>query len=57
MLDAIEAYSIALFTRVLGYRPEEVQVLLAKMREQYKNPELHIYYIYHITYGQKPEEG
>ncbi|KAH7030077.1 putative TAM domain methyltransferase [Macrophomina phaseolina] len=57
VLDAIEAYSIALFTRVLGYKPEEVQVLLAKMREQYKNPELHIYYIYHITYGQKPEEG
>ncbi|EOD44847.1 putative tam domain methyltransferase protein [Neofusicoccum parvum UCRNP2] len=57
VLDAIEAYSIALFTRVLNYSAEEVQVMLAKMREEYKNPELHIYWIYHVTYGQKPEDA
>ncbi|KAH7061574.1 methyltransferase [Macrophomina phaseolina] len=55
VLEAIEAYSLALFTRVLKYTPEEVQVMMAKIRSEFKDPEVHLYWIYHITYGQKPE--
>lgn len=57
VLEAIEAYSLALFTRVLKYTPEEVQVMMAKIRKEFKDPEVHLYWIYHITYGQKPESA
>ncbi|KKY15468.1 putative tam domain methyltransferase [Diplodia seriata] len=54
VLEAIEAYSLALFTRVLKYSPEEVQVMMSKIRKEFKDPEVHVYWIYHVTYGQKP---
>lgn len=57
VLEAIEAYSLALFTRVLKYTPEEVQVMMAKIRKEFKDPEVHLYWIYHITYSQKPESA
>ncbi|KAF2141606.1 uncharacterized protein K452DRAFT_351184 [Aplosporella prunicola CBS 121167] len=57
VLEAIEAYCLALFTRVLDYRPEEVQVMMAKMQKEYKDPDVHINWVYHVCYGQKPESA
>ena len=42
-LEGVEAWSMALFTRVLGWSPEAVQVHLAGVRKDYKNPSLHPY--------------
>jgi hypothetical protein len=40
---ALEAYSLALFTRVGGWKNEEVQVLFAKVREELKTNRIHLY--------------
>lgn len=35
---------MALYTRVLGWSPEEVQVFLAKVRDDMKSNRIHAYY-------------
>ena len=56
MLDAVEPYTLALFTRVLNYTNEEAQVFFAKVRSDLRNPKNHIYSIFHYVYGQKPKD-
>jgi len=55
ILDGLEGFSMALFTRVLGWQPEEVQRFLVGVRQDVKNRQIHNYYNIHIVYGQKPE--
>ncbi|BDD61381.1 hypothetical protein MPDQ_001215 [Monascus purpureus] len=55
-LEGIEAWTMGLFTRVLGWSPEEVQVHLAKARKDIQNPDLHGYVLLYVVYGQKPKE-
>jgi len=57
LLESIEAYSLALFTRVLGYELAELQVLLAQVRAEIKDPKNHLYCTAHYIYGQKPSKG
>ncbi|OAP64727.1 hypothetical protein AYL99_00699 [Fonsecaea erecta] len=54
MTEAMQAYSLALFTRVLGWEPAEVEVLLAGARKDLNNPNYHLYTRLHIVYGRKP---
>ncbi|KAJ5306712.1 hypothetical protein N7508_005727 [Penicillium antarcticum] len=54
LLMAVEAYSLALFTRVLGWSNEATQVFLAGVRRDIKNPAVHSYCYLHVVYGQKP---
>lgn len=37
MSMGVEGYSLALYTRYLGWSPVEVQVLLAKVRKEFKD--------------------
>lgn len=53
MAEAMQAYSLALFTRVLGWDPAEVEVLLAGARKDLNNPDYHLYTRLHIVYGRK----
>jgi len=71
LLDGLEGFSLALFTRILGWQAEEVQAFLVGVREDVKNRQIHNYYNMwvtldysikansdfpsHIVYGQKPE--
>lgn len=43
MAEAMQAYSLALFTRVLGWQPEEVEILLAQARKDLNNWNYHLY--------------
>lgn len=43
MVEGIEAISIALFTRVLGWGRAEVEVLLARVRTELKDRKIHSY--------------
>ena len=54
MTEAMQAYSLALFTRVLGWEPAEVEVLLAGARKDLNNPKYHLYTRLHVVYGRKP---
>jgi hypothetical protein len=51
---AIEAYGLALFTRVLGWSNEETQVFFVGVRKDLKNRNVHSYCNLHIVYGRKP---
>jgi len=57
MSDAVEPFSLALFTRVLGWSNEKAQVLFAGVRADFRNPKNHLYIAYHFVYGRKPEES
>jgi ubiquinone/menaquinone biosynthesis C-methylase UbiE len=54
--EGIEGLAMALLTRVSKWQPEEVQVLLAQVRPLLKSRDIHGYYRFYYTYGQKPEE-
>lgn len=51
---AVEAYALALFTRVLGWSNERTQVFLAGVRKDLKSSKVHSYCNLHIVYGRKP---
>lgn len=43
MLEAIKPYSLALFSRILEWTPEELEVLLAGVRSDLYNKNYHMY--------------
>ena len=43
-LDGLEGFTMAYFTRILGWQPEEVQVFLVDVRDDNKNKQKHNYY-------------
>ncbi|KAH8721647.1 S-adenosyl-L-methionine-dependent methyltransferase [Ilyonectria robusta] len=51
---AIEAYSLALFTRFGQWTSEEVQVLLAMVRAELKTNKIHLYTYSAFVTGKKP---
>lgn len=39
--EGLEAFTLRLFTQTLGWRTEEVQVLLADVRKNLRDPKVH----------------
>ena len=56
-VEAIEPFSLALYTRVLGYSIEQTQVIMANVLNDLKNPKLHLYVNFHFAYGRKPRKS
>lgn len=54
VLDSLEAYTLALFTRVLGWDVNSVHIFLANVRAEIKDPRHHLFLFVHIVYGRKP---
>lgn len=54
-LESLDAWTLALLTRVLGWKPEEVQAFLPGVRQELMDRSLHCYIKCHFVYGQKPE--
>lgn len=55
MLEAVEPYSLAVFTRVLKWAPEDTRDLIDKVKAEICNPRFHIYSIFSFVCGRKPE--
>ncbi|KAL1964156.1 hypothetical protein VTN77DRAFT_7244 [Rasamsonia byssochlamydoides] len=53
-LQAVESYTPALFSRVLGWTKMEIEVLIAKVRNELKDHSLHLYVPVYFVYGRKP---
>ncbi|EME84921.1 uncharacterized protein MYCFIDRAFT_88627 [Pseudocercospora fijiensis CIRAD86] len=53
-LAGIEGFTMRLWTGVLGMKPEEVQVFLARVRRDIMNPKVHSYWPIYSVFGQKP---
>ena len=54
MLESLDAYSLALLTRVLHWPVEEVRVLLNGARTELLDRNIHTYAKWFHVYGQKP---
>ena len=55
MLDAVEPFSLALFSRALGWSKEEITVIVANVRRDFANPKHHMYSYFHFVTGRRPE--
>ena len=53
--DGLEGFTMRLFTQYLGWKVEEVKVMLAKVRKNLRDPKIHAQYDFHVVYGQKPK--
>ncbi|KAI3552625.1 methyltransferase domain-containing protein [Colletotrichum filicis] len=51
----VEAISMAVFTRVLDWSPEETRVFCAEVRNEHKKIGVHAYYDVYSVWGRKPE--
>lgn len=56
MLEGLEALSLALFTRVLGWSIEEVMAFLPSVRQDIKRRDMHLLWDVYVVWGQKPED-
>ena len=55
MLEALDAYTLALFTRVLGWSTEQVLAFNSEVRKELVDRSLHIYIKFVWVYGQKAD--
>jgi len=54
IMDGMEGFCLALLTRGLGWRKEEVDILVAKVTTDIKDRRIHGYYPMPVCYGRKP---
>jgi SAM-dependent methyltransferase len=56
-LDSVEPFSLALFTRVLGYTVDETKIIIARVKNDLVNPKLRTYLHFHFVWGRKADES
>lgn len=56
MLDAVEPFTLAIFTRALGWSNERAQALMAGVRKELRDHRNHLYVLVHFIYGSKPKD-
>jgi SAM-dependent methyltransferase len=54
MIQAIPTFTIAFYTRVLGYSMEKTQLLIEGVKREFMDTSLHLYLKWHFVVGQKP---
>ena len=54
-LQGLQGWTMAPFTRSLGWSQEAVEVFLVEVRNDLKNRKIHAYWPIHVVYGRKPE--
>ena len=57
MLETVEPHTMALYSRVLGYSQQQIQVIVEGVKGEMRDPKLHMYATYHFVHGRKPEHG
>lgn len=55
MLEAVEPFTLALFTRVLRWSQEDILQLMDRVRADLCNTKFHLYSRFYFVYGRKPE--
>ncbi|KAH0612942.1 uncharacterized protein H6S33_009322, partial [Morchella sextelata] len=56
LLEALEGFTLALFTRFLDWTADEVYVLLAGVRSELRSKDSNFYFKMYVVYGQRPFE-
>ena len=52
-LHAVESYTLAFFTRVLGHSLDHTQLVMEGVKRELCDPKLHLYNRHHFIYGRK----
>ena len=53
VLDAVESFTLAFFTRVLGHTFEQTRVVIEAVKRELSDPKLHLYNMHRFIYGRK----
>jgi len=56
-LEGLEGFSMGLFTRILGWKPEDVQLFLVDVQKDIRDPKIHAQGDFHVVYGRKPAKA
>lgn len=54
MLQGLKGISLAIFTRFLGWQVDEMDILLAQVRAEWRQRRIHSYWPFYVVYGRKP---
>ncbi|KAM5383758.1 hypothetical protein ACJZ2D_001747 [Fusarium nematophilum] len=54
-IQAVESYTPRIFSTVLGWKEEEVQAYVAKVRKDLRDPSIHLYAPIYFVWGKKPQ--
>lgn len=54
MLEGVSGLSVRVFTQMLGWSVEELELLLMDVRKEWKTKKIHSYLPIWVVYGQKP---
>ena len=54
LLDGLHGLSVKIFTELLGYSTEELEILLMECRQEVRKRSVHSYYPVFVILGQKP---
>jgi hypothetical protein len=54
LLEGVASMSTAAFTRILGWTKENLDIFLARVREDLKNKDVHAYGTVYFVHGKKP---
>lgn len=54
LIENLEGFLVRGYMQIMGRSREELEVLCALARRELLDPKVHIYAIFHVTYGQKP---
>lgn len=55
MVSAVESFTLALYTRVLGYSEDQTRVIIESVKSEMMDKKNHWYILYHFVIGRKPE--
>ncbi|KAJ4178436.1 hypothetical protein NW759_017352 [Fusarium solani] len=53
-IEAVESYTPRIFSTVMGWEEEELQVYVAKVKKELKDPSIHLYVPIYFVWGRKP---
>ncbi|KAI9701939.1 MAG: hypothetical protein M1836_001283 [Candelina mexicana] len=53
--DGIQGFTLAYFSRVLGWSKEEIEVYLVNVRKSLKDRRVHAYHKVYVVWGRKPD--
>ncbi|KAF2427679.1 S-adenosyl-L-methionine-dependent methyltransferase [Tothia fuscella] len=54
LIEGLQGFSLALFTRAFGWTVEEIEVYLVKVRKAIADKNVHAYHKVYVVYGRKP---
>lgn len=54
--SAVEPFALGFLVRYLNWKEEEAHVLKARVIQELRNRDNHLYVNFHFVYGRKPEE-